>query len=149
MSGEITLTVVGNLTADPELSFQPSGKALATFTVVQSNRVKRGDTWEDGDPTYFRCSAWEGMAENIAETLKKGNRVIVHGGMYSRAWTDKADNKRSSLEVRVEAIGPDLRYATAEVTRVNKAGSGTGGFAQQAPANDPWATSGGSGNPPF
>jgi single-strand DNA-binding protein len=148
MAGEIITTIVGNLTADPELNFQASGKAVANFTVVHSNRVKKGDRWEDGDPTFIRCAAWEGMAENVVESLKKGNRVIVQGGMYTRAWDDRDGNKRSSLELRVEAIGPDLRYATAQVERVAKSQGGTGGFAQAAPAADPWATPQDS-NPPF
>ena len=146
MSNEIPFTVVGNLTADPELKFLPgSGKAVASFTVVHSNRIKDGDQWKDGDPTFFRCSAWEGMAENVVESLTKGTRVIVQGGLFSRAWEDKENNKRTSLEIRVEAIGPDLRYATAAVTRIAKGG---GGFAKPAPADDPWATPA-TTQPPF
>lgn len=147
MSNEIPLFVVGNLTADPELKFLPnSGKAVANFTLVQSNRTKVGNDWQDGDPTFIRCAAWEGMAENIIESLKKGDRVIVHGGMYTRSWLDKENNKRSSLELRVEAIGPDLRYATAAVTKI-KRDTQRGGFAP-APADDPWATPAAS-DPPF
>lgn len=147
MSNEIPLYVVGNLTADPELKFLPnSAKAVANFTLVQSNRIKDGNDWKDGDPTFIRCAAWEGMAENIVESLRKGDRVIVHGGMYTRAWDDKEGNKRSSLELRVEAIGPDLRYATAAVTRVRR--DSTGGFAPAPAANDPWATPA-PADPPF
>jgi len=145
MAGEIQVTVVGTLTADPELRFLPSSKAVANFTVAQNPRVKDGNEWKDGDPTFIRCNAWEGMAENIVESLRKGDRVIVQGGMYSRAWEDKEGNKRSSLELRVEAVGPDLRYATAAVTKISKGG---GGFQQAAPAADPWATPA-STEPPF
>jgi single-strand DNA-binding protein len=145
MAGEIELTVVGNLTADPELRFNPSGKAVANFTLVQSNRVKDGNEWKDGDPTFLRCAVWEGMAENVVESLHKGDRVIVRGGMYSRAWEDKEGNKRSSLELRVEAVGPDLRYATAAVTKIRKS---DGGFQKSAPAGDPWATAAVT-DPPF
>lgn len=147
MAGEIEICIVGNLTADPELRFVPSGKALASFTLVHSNRVKVGNEWKDGDPTFIRCSAWEGMAENVVESLTKGTRVIVQGGMFTRAWEDKEKNKRSSLELRVEAIGPDLRYATAAVTKIRRDGTG-GGFAPAAPASDPWATPAVS-DPPF
>lgn len=139
MAGEINLVVVGTLTGDPEMRFLPSGKAVANFTVAQNPRVRDGDGWKDGDPTFLRCNAWEGMAENIVESLHKGDRVIVQGGMYSRAWEDKEGNKRSSLEVRVEAVGPDLRYATAAVTKIRRDSTG-GGFQASAPAADPWAT---------
>lgn len=138
MAGEMQLTVVGTLTGDPELRFLPSGKAVANFTIAQNPRVKDGNEWKDGDPTFIRCNAWEGMAENVVESLHKGDRVIVQGGLYSRAWEDKERNKRSSLELRIEAVGPDLRYATAAVTKIRK-GQG-GGFQQTAPAADPWAT---------
>lgn len=147
MAGEIPLNVVGTLTGDPELRFLPSGKAVANFTLAQNPRIKDGDGWKDGEPTFLRCNAWEGMAENIVESLHKGDRVIVQGGMYSRAWEDKEGNKRSALEVRVEAVGPDLRYATAVVTKIRKGG---GGFQQAAPTADPWATTAVSdGQPPF
>lgn len=149
MANEIQMTIVGNLVSDPEMRFLPSGKAVANFTLVHSNRTKDGDVWKDGDPTYLRCNAWEGMAENIVESLHKGDRVIVQGGMYSRAWEDKEQNKRSSLELRVEAIGPDLRYATAAVTKVRKGEGVGGGFQKSAPASDPWATDSGLGSSPI
>jgi single-strand DNA-binding protein len=143
MSGEPIVTIVGNLASDPELKFQPSGKAVANFTVVQTNRVKKGDTWEDGDPTWFRCAAWEGLAENIAESLSKGTRVIVQGAMYTRAYETKEGEKRTSLELRVEAIGPELRWASAQVTRTSGGGSGTRPAGSSAPkSDDPWASDG-------
>jgi len=137
MAGEVQVTVVGTIVAEPEMRFLQSGKAVANFTVAQNPRVKDGNEWKDGEPTFFKCNAWEGMAENVVESLHKGDRVIVQGGMYSRAWEDKEGNKRSALEVRIEAVGPDLRYATAAVTKIRKGG---GGFQQAAPAADPWAT---------
>lgn len=146
MAGEIQVTVVGTLTGDPELRFLPSGKAVANFTVAQNPRVKDGNEWKDGDPTFIRCNAWEGMAENVVESLHKGDRVIVQGGMYSRAWEDKEKNKRSALELRIEAVGPDLRYATAAVTKIRKGDSA--GFQKAAPAADPWASAAVS-DPPF
>jgi single-strand DNA-binding protein len=145
MAGEMNLTVVGTLTGDPELKFLASGKAVANFTIAQNPRVKDGNEWKDGDPTFIRCNAWEGMAENVVESLHKGDRVIVQGGLYSRSWEDKEGNKRSALELRIEAVGPDLRYATAAVTKIRKGG---GGFQQAAPAADPWATAAVS-DPPF
>jgi single-strand DNA-binding protein len=152
MAGEMQTTIVGNLTADPELRFTPAGKAVASFTVVTSNRVKDGNDWKDGDPTFVRCSVWETFGENIAESLTKGMNVIVFGGLFTKNWTDKDNNQRSSLEMRVEAIGPNLRRATAVVTKVAPAQS-SGGFQsqEQQPAGDPWATSGsGFGSqPPF
>jgi single-strand DNA-binding protein len=145
MAGEMNLTVVGTLTGDPELKFLASGKAVANFTIAQNPRVKDGNEWKDGDPTFIRCNAWEGMAENVVESLHKGDRVIVQGGLYSRSWEDKEGNKRSALELRIEAVGPDLRYATAAVTKIRKGG---GGFQQAAPAADPWATAA-VNDPPF
>lgn len=135
MANEVAVTVVGNVANEPELRFIPSGKAVVSFTVVQNNRVKDGDGWKDGEPTFFRCNAWEGMAENIAESLTKGMNVIVTGGMYTRAWEDREKNKRTSLELRVEAIGPNLRRATAKVQKVSSSAP-----AQRVQGgDDPWA----------
>jgi len=145
MAGEMNLTVVGTLTADPELRFTPGGKAVANFTIAQNPRVKEGDGWKDGEATFLRCSVWEGMAENIVESLRKGDRVIAQGGLRTRSYDAQDGSKRSSLELLVEAVGPDLRYATAAVTKIRKGG---GGFQQAAPAADPWATPA-STEPPF
>lgn len=145
MAGEIQVTVVGTLTADPELRFTPSGKAVANFTVAQNPRVKDGNQWKDGEATFIRCSVWEGMAENVAESLRKGDRVIVQGGMRTRSYEAQDGTKRSSLELLIEAVGPDLRYATAAVTKIRKGD----GFAKQAPADDPWGVPAQDGPPPF
>lgn len=142
MAGEPIVTIVGNLAGDPELKFNPSGKAVVNFTLVQTNRVKKGDTWEDGDPTWFRCNAWEGLAENIAESLTKGTRVIVQGALSTRNYETKEGEKRSSLELRVDSIGPDLRWATAQVARVASGGSKPAARAAAPKSDDPWAQDG-------
>lgn len=128
------ITITGNLTADPELRFTPTGAAVANFTVAVSKRVKNGDKWEDGPSSFYRCSIWRQYAENIAETLTKGNRVIVTGEMNQREYEDKQGEKRSVWELNAEEVGVCLRYVTARVQkaeRVKQAG--------QVPADDPWA----------
>lgn len=129
-----TITVVGNLTADPELRFTASGKVVATITVAESQRVKDGDTWKDGDTTYWRCTAWDGLAEHIGDSLAKGQRVIVTGRVASRTYETREGEKRTVYEITADAVGPDLKWATARVTRASKGGGG-----RQAPADDPWA----------
>lgn len=139
MSASITLT--GRLTADPELRFTPAGKAVASFTVATSRRKKVGDNWEDADTTFWTCSAWETLAEQVAENLTKGTAVVVSGSAYQRNWETKDGEKRSRTEVRVDHVGADLRWAKpADRSRPN------------APASDdPWASGpvGGSDEPPF
>lgn len=129
MAGEPLITVVGNLTADPEIRDAGSQK-VASFTVAQTPRVKVGDAFEDGEATFFRCSAWGSLGENVAASLSKGSRVIVQGGMKTRSYETKEGEKRSSLEITVEAIGPELRFSTAQVER---AGGGGGRRAAAAP----------------
>lgn len=138
---EPILTVVGNLAGDPELRFTPSGKAVCGFTVASTPRVKNGDQWEDGETTWLRCSAWDAMAENVAESLEKGNRVIVQGALSSRSYETREGEKRTSLELRVDAVGPDLRFATARATRAGQSGGGRPAQ-QQKQAGDPWARPG-------
>lgn len=157
MSGEPIITVVGNLTADAELRFTPAGKAVANFTVATTPRVKDGDQWVDGEATFLRCAAWEQLAEHVAESLTKGVRVIVQGAMSSRSY-EKDGQTRTSLELRVDAVGPELRFATAQVTRALR---GQPGQQQRrhlrppasdpwaAPAADPWATPNPTDEPPF
>ena len=130
-----TITVVGNLTADPELRFTKSGKAVASLNVAESQRVKEGDTWKDGDTTYWRVTAWDGLAEHIGDSLAKGQRVIVTGRIASRTYETREGEKRTVYEISADAVGPDLKWATAKVERTGK---GSGGGRSMA-SDDPWA----------
>jgi single-strand DNA-binding protein len=156
--GDILITIIGNLTGDPELRFTPSGAAVASFTVASSSRImdKQTNEWKDGDTTFLRCNVWRQYAENVAESLQRGMRVIVNGRLKQRSYETKEGEKRTVYEVEVDDVGPALRYATAKVTKVSRgsgAGGGGGGFGPSGgdvpPADDPWATSapssGGSG----
>lgn len=159
---EPAITIVGNLTADPELRFTPNGAAVANFTVASTPRTfdKQAQEWKDGEALFMRCSIWREAAENVAETLMKGMRVVVQGRLVSRSWEDKdTGQKRTVMEMQVEEVGPSLRYATAKVNKTQRSGGG-GNFAnqpatQQQPASDPWAApqqsaqGGGYGEPPF
>lgn len=152
-AGDINVTVVGNLTGDPELRFTPSGAAVASFTVASSSRVldKTTNEWKDGDTTYLRCSVWRQYAENVAESLTKGTRVIVTGRLKQRSYETREGEKRTVMEIEVEDVGPALRYATAKVNRVQRSGGGFEGGGAAAPADDPWssAPAGGFDEPPF
>jgi single-strand DNA-binding protein len=146
--GDIPVTVIGNLTNDPELRFTPSGQAVASFTVASSTRLRDPQTneWKDGDTTFLRCSVWRQYAENVAESLTRGTRVIVNGRLKQRSYETKEGEKRTVYEVDVDDVGPALRYATAKITKVNRGGGGGfggGGFEGGAPSEDPWASSGG------
>jgi single-strand DNA-binding protein len=149
MAGETVITVVGNLTDDPELRFTPSGAAVANFTVASTPRSfnKQTNEWEDGEALFLRCSIWRQAAENVAESLQRGMRVVVQGRLRARTWETREGEKRTSFEIDVEEIGPSLKFATAKVNRVSRGGGGGGyssGGGQQggaaAPADDPWAT---------
>ena len=150
--GDILITIIGNLTGDPELRFTPSGAAVASFTVASSSRVmdKQTNEWKDGDTTFLRCNVWRQYAENVAESLQRGMRVIVNGRLKQRSYETKEGEKRTVYEVEVDDVGPALRYATAKVTKVSRGsggGAGGGGFGPSGggdvpPAEDPWATSG-------
>jgi single-strand DNA-binding protein len=148
MAGETTLTVIGNLTDDPELRFTPSGAAVANFTVASTPRTfnKQTNAWDDGETLFLRCSIWRQAAENVAESLTRGTRVIVSGRLKARSYETREGEKRTVMELEVDEIGPSLTWATAKVTRASRSGGGTGGGfgggGQQAaaPANDPWAT---------
>lgn len=147
MAGETPVTVVGNLTADPELTFTPSGAAVANFTVASTPRTLNKDSgeWEDGDALFLRCSLWRQYAENVAETLLRGHRVIVSGRLKQRSF-EKDGQKRSVVELDVDEIGPALRYATAKVTKA-ASGSSSNGSRSTAPAtNAGWAD---DEQPPF
>ena len=166
MAGDTNITLVGNLTDDPELRFTPSGAAVANFTVASTPRFldKQTNEWKDGDPLFLACTVWRQAAENVAESLQRGMRVIVSGRLKQRSYETKEGEKRTVYEVEVDEIGPSMRYATAKVNKVQRGGgSGGGGFggggssAGGGATDDPWATpapSGGGGGefsdePPF
>ena len=148
MAGEPIITVVGNAVADPELRFTPNGAAVANFTVASTPRTfdRQANQWVDGEALFLRCSVWKEAAENVAESLTKGMRVIVQGRLKVRSYEDRDGNKRTSWELDVDEIGPALRFATAKVTRAQRGGGpgpGLGDFGVvQPPAasqQDPWA----------
>ncbi|MGM0930377.1 MAG: single-stranded DNA-binding protein [Actinomycetota bacterium] len=130
MAGETVITLVGNLTNDPELRFTPSGSAVANFTVASTPRTfdRQSNEWKDGETLFLRASVWREAAENVAETLTKGMRVIVQGRLKSRSYETKEGEKRTVMELEVDEIGPSLRYASAKVTRTQRSGGGQGGF---------------------
>ena len=155
MAGETIITVSGNLTADPELRFTPTGAAVSNFTVASTPRSfdKNTGEWKDGDPLFLRCSLWRQPAENVAESLTRGSRVIVTGRLQQRSYETKEGEKRTVIELAVDEIGPSLRYATA---RVNKATRQDAAASRQgtAPADDPWSSAPAAGaghtdEPPF
>jgi single-strand DNA-binding protein len=176
MAGETPITLIGNLTADPELRFTPSGHAVAKFTVASTPRTfdRQTSEWRDGDTMFLNCEVWRQYAENVTESLQKGMRVIVSGRLKSRSYETSSGEKRTVFEVEVDEVGPALRSATAKVTRTSGGGQGGGGgggswqgssgnrsssnegggwggqSAQQPrPAeNDPWASAQ-SDEPPF
>ena len=129
MAGETVITVVGNLTADPELRFTPNGAAVANFTVASTPRTfdRQTNEWKDGEALFLRCSVWREAAENVAESLTKGMRVIVQGRLKARSYDDRDGNRRTSWELDVDEVGPALRFATAKVTRAQRGGAGGGG----------------------
>ncbi|MDU1580845.1 single-stranded DNA-binding protein [uncultured Cutibacterium sp.] len=122
MSGETSITIVGNLTADPELKFTQSGIPAANFTVASTPRTfdKQSNQWVDGDPLFLRCTVWRDHAEHVAESLSKGMRVIVQGNLRANQWTDKQGNRRTTYQIDVAEIGPSLRYATAQVSKAGR-----------------------------
>src|ERR1700756_4826656 len=129
MAGETVITVVGNLTDDPELRFTPSGAAVASFTVASTPRSfdKNTNEWKDGDALFLRCSIWRQAAENGAESLTKGMRVVVQGRLRQRSYETREGEKRTVVELDVEEVGPSLKYATAKVTKASRGGGGFGG----------------------
>jgi len=148
VAGDTVITVVGNLTDDPELRFTSSGAAVANFTVASTPRFfdKNTNDWKDGDALFLRCSIWRQAAENVAETLTKGARVIVQGRLKQRSYETREGEKRTVYELDVDEVGPSLKYATAKVVKVSRGSGGGGGFgggapaAAAAPAEDPWAS---------
>jgi single-strand DNA-binding protein len=175
MAGDTVITVVGNLTADPELRFTPSGAAVANFTVASTPRTfdRQSNEWKDGEALFMRCNIWRDAAENVAESLTKGSRVIVSGRLKQRSYETREGEKRTVVELEVDEIGPSLRYATAKVNRASRGGGGGGGNfgsggggggSRGAAANsgaaaqndDPWGSApasgsfgGGDDEPPF
>ena len=129
MAGDTIITIIGNLTADPELRFTPSGAAVASFTVASTPRTfdRQAGEWQDGQTPFMPCQAWRQMAENIAESLTKGPRVIIQGRLVQRSYTTREGENRTVVEMQVDEIGPSLRYAKAQVTR-QPPGGGQGGF---------------------
>jgi single-strand DNA-binding protein len=156
MAGDTTLTVIGNLTADPELRFTAAGAAVANFTVASTPRSfdKASGEWKDGEALFLRCSIWKQPAENVAESLTRGMRVIVSGRLKQRSYETREGEKRTVIELEVDEIGPSLRYATVKVNRAARS-SDAGSSGSSAPAGDPWGSSppAGSGGfteePPF
>ena len=156
MAGDTQITVVGNLVDDPELRFTPSGAAVANFRIASTPRTfdKQSNEWKDGDALFLSCSVWRQAAENVAESLQKGMRVVVQGNLRSRQYETREGEKRTVFEIQVDEVGPSLKYATAKVTRTQRSGGSSYGGGQQgggqagAPAdNDPWATPQGGGAP--
>ena len=141
MASDNTVTLVGNITDDPELRFTPSGRPVANFTVAVNRRYKNNDgQWEDKLDGFFRCNCWADMAENVAESLTKGSRVVVVGRLQQRSWDDQEGNKRSAFEIQVDEVGPSLRWANATVVKSNRSsGAGSGGWNQGGgqPAQQP------------
>lgn len=136
MASDNTITITGNVTDDPELRFTPSGLPVANFTVAVNRRFKnQSGQWEDKLDGFFRCSCWRDMAENVAESLQKGTRVVVVGRLQEQRWEDQEGGKRSRIEIQVDEVGPSLRWATASVQKSNRstgaqAGGAQGGGAQ-------------------
>ena len=139
MAGETTLTIVGNLTADPELRYTQNGLAVANFTIASTPRTydRQSGEWKDGDALFIRCSVWREFAEHVSGSLQKGSRVIAQGRLTQRSYETKEGEKRTSLELEVDEVGPSLRYATASVTRAQK-----GSAAAAATSSDVWSTPG-------
>ena len=146
MAGETIITIIGNLTGDPELRFTPSGAAVANFTVASTPRMfdRQANEWKDGETLFMRCSIWREAAENVAESLHRGTRVIVTGRLKSRSYETKEGEKRTVVELDVDEVGPSLRYANAKVNKTSRGGGDFGGGGFGAQQSDPWAT-GGSG----
>ena len=149
MAGETVITVVGNLVDDPELRFTPSGAAVANFRIASTPRVmdRQTNEWKDGDALFLSCSVWRQAAENVAESLQKGMRVVVQGRLKQRQYETREGEKRTVVELDVDEVGPSLKYATAKVTRTTRQGGGGGYSGGGAPADDPWATPAQGGQP--
>jgi single-strand DNA-binding protein len=144
MAGDTNITLIGNLTDDPELRFTPSGAAVAKFRIASTPRYldRQSGEWKDGEALFLACNVWRQAAENVAESLQRGARVIVSGRLKQRTYETKEGEKRTVFEVEVDEIGPSLRYATAKVQKMSRSSGGGfgGGGGGSAPADDPWAS---------
>ena len=162
MAGETVITVIGNLTADPELRWTQSGAAVADFTVASTPRTydRNAGEWRDGDTLFMRCSVWRETAENVAESLRKGMRVIVQGRLTQRSYETPQGERRTVVELQVDEVGPSLRRARAQVTRVQAQAAsasaasapgsgGAAGWGREAAQHDPWGSQAASSEPPF
>nr|DAT85815.1 MAG TPA: Single stranded DNA binding protein [Caudoviricetes sp.] len=162
MAGDTVITVIGNLTADPELRWTQSGAAVADFTVASTPRTydRNAGEWRDGDTLFMRCSVWRDTAENVAESLRKGMRVIVQGRLTQRSYDTQQGERRTVVELQVDEVGPSLRRARAQVPRVQvqaasapsasaSASGGASGWGQEAPQHDPWGAPAAPSEPPF
>lgn len=149
MAGETVITLIGNLTADPELKFTPSGAAVANFTVASTPRTmdRQSNEWKDGETLFMRCAIWREAAENVAESLTKGSRVLVTGRLKSRSYETREGEKRTVVELDVDEVGPSLRYATAKVARTQREGGSSygGGGGGYSGGGSSGAGGGGSG----
>ena len=146
MAGDTVITVIGNLTADPELRFTPSGAAVANFTVASTPRQfdRQTNEWKDGEALFLRCNIWREAAENVAESLTRGSRVIVSGRLKQRSFETREGEKRTVVELEVDEIGPSLKYATAKVNKASRSGGGGGGFGGGGGSRQPAQTGGGA-----
>ena len=148
MAGETVITVVGNLTADPELRFTPSGAAVASFTIASTPRTfdRNTNEWKDGEALFLRCSIWRQAAENAAESLTRGMRVIASGRLKQRSYETREGEKRTVIELDVEEVGPSLKYASAKVNKTTRGSSSGGGFGSSGGGggastnDDPWGS---------
>ncbi|PPJ36487.1 single-stranded DNA-binding protein [Nocardia nova] len=153
MAGDTVITVIGNLTADPELRFTPAGAAVANFTVASTPRVfdRTANEWKDGGALFLRCNIWREAAENVAESLVRGSRVIVSGRLKQRSYETREGEKRTVVELEVDEVGPSLRYATAKVNKVSRNSNAVGNelvgaaTGPAAASDDPWGSGGSSG----
>ena len=142
MAGETVITVVGNLTADPELRYTQNGLPVANFTIASTPRTfdRQANEWKDGEALFLRASCWRDFAEHVAGSMTKGMRVIAQGRLRQRSYQDREGNNRTAIELEVDEIGPSLRYATAQVTRTQ--GGGGGGQSRPQVSDEPWSTPG-------
>src|ERR1700710_864975 len=144
MAGDTIITVVGNLTGAPELRFTPSGAAVANFTVASTPRIfdRQTNEWKDGEALFLRCNIWRQAAENVAESLTRGSRVIASGRLKQRSFETREGEKRTVIELDVEEVGPSLKYASAKVNKTQRgsSGGGGGGFGSSGGNDDPWGS---------